>query len=185
MAEIGRCSSVPDERVRPGETLAVRVVLRPYAGKELVEISRLCWFPALWLAGPSRSTSPRGRLVRRELSEPESLRGLMENLSVAYPSKSIVVSLSMPDSGVSLRGCLLPSLPDWAMDTLRSSNQTRRADAYHVADRTLHPCDRLVSGAAGSCRMVRPVGSQKLTPAPSPTSPRVAGCSDDDGPARA
>jgi len=31
-------ASLPDERVRPGETLPVRVVLRPYADKEFVEV---------------------------------------------------------------------------------------------------------------------------------------------------
>jgi len=152
-------ASLPDERVRPGETLAVRVVLRPYAGKELVEIVPVL-VPRALAGRTIKIDVASGALVRPDVPKPESLRGLMENLSVAYPSKSIVVSLSTPDSGVSLRGCLLPSLPDSAMDTLRSSNQTRRADAYHVADRTLHPCDRLVSGRQELTALVRPVGSQ-------------------------
>jgi hypothetical protein len=89
--------------------------------------------------------------------KPESLRGLMDNLRVSYPGQSIVVSLSTPDSGVSLRGRLIPGLPDSALDTLRSANQTRRADAYHVAERTLHSCDRLVSGRQELTARVRPI----------------------------
>ena len=32
------------------------------------------------------------------------------------------------------------------MDTLRPSNQTRRADSYSIADRTVFPTKQLVSG---------------------------------------
>lgn len=148
-------ASLPDERVRPGETLPVRVVLRPYAGKEFVEVVPVLVPHAL--AGKTiKIEVASGALVRPDVPKPESLRGLMENLRVFYPGKSIVVSLSTPESGVSLRGRLIPSLPDSAQDTLRSANQTRRADAYRVADRTLHPCDRLVSGRQELTARVRP-----------------------------
>jgi hypothetical protein len=151
--------SLPDERVRPGETLPVRVVLRPYAGKEFVEVVPVPVPRAL--AGKTiKIDVASGALVRPDVPKPESLRGLMENLGVSYPSKSIVVSVSTPDSGVSLRGRLIPSLPDSALDTLRSANQTRRADAYRVAERTLHPCDHLVSGRQELTARVRPVGSR-------------------------
>jgi len=59
-----------------------------------------------------------------------------------------------------LRGCLIPSLPDSALDTLRSASQTRRADAYRVANRTLHPCDRLMSGRQELTARVRPIGAR-------------------------
>jgi hypothetical protein len=138
-------ASLPDERVQPGETLPVRVVLRPYAGKEFIEIVPVLIPHAL--AGKTiKIDVAAGGLVRPDLPKPETLHGLMENLRVSYPSQSIVVSLSTPDSGVSLRGRLIPNLPDSALDTLRSANQTRRADAYRVANRTAHPCDSLVSG---------------------------------------
>jgi hypothetical protein len=148
-------ASLPDEWVRPGETLPVREVLRPYASKEFVEVVPVLVPHAL--AGKTiKIDVASGALVRPDVPKPESLRGLMENLRVFYPGKSIVVSLSTPESGVSLRGRLIPSLPDSAQDTLRSANQTRRADAYRVADRTLHPCDRLVSGRQELTARVRP-----------------------------
>jgi hypothetical protein len=37
-------------------------------------------------------------------------------------------------------------MPDSALDTLRPGNQTNRAGAYHVADRTVFPARQLVSG---------------------------------------
>jgi hypothetical protein len=152
-------ASLPDERVRPGETLPLRVVLRPYAGKEFVEVVPVLVPRAL--AGKSiKIDVAAGALVRPDVPKPETLRGLMENLRVSYPGKSIVVSVSTPDSGVSLRGCLIPSLPDSALDTLRSASQTRRADAYRVANRTLHPCDRLMSGRQELTARVRPIGAR-------------------------
>jgi hypothetical protein len=156
-------ASLPDERVRPGETMPVRVVLRPYAGKEFVEVVPV--FVPRALAGKTiKIDVAAGALVRPDAPKPESLRGLMENLGVSYPGKSIVVSLSTPDSGVSLRGRLIPSLPDSALDTLRPANQTRRADSYRVAERTHHPCDRLVSGRQELTARVRPVGSSRDNP---------------------
>ena len=41
---------------------------------------------------------------------------------------------------------LLQGLPASAMDTLRPSNQTKRADSYTVADRTVFPAKHLVTG---------------------------------------
>jgi hypothetical protein len=139
------------------------VVLRPYAGKEFVEVVPV--FVPRALAGKTiKIDVAAGALVRPDAPKPESLRGLMENLGVSYPGKSIVVSLSTPDSGVSLRGRLIPSLPDSALDTLRPANQTRRADSYRVAERTHHPCDRLVSGRQELTARVRPVGSSRDNP---------------------
>ena len=37
-------------------------------------------------------------------------------------------------------------LPQSALDTLRPGNQTRRADAYRLADRTVFNSQRLVNG---------------------------------------
>jgi hypothetical protein len=64
----------------------------------------------------------------------------------SYSATSIVVTLQTPDDGASLRGRLISGLPDSALDTLRPGNQTNRAGAYHVADRTLFPARQLVSG---------------------------------------
>jgi len=148
-------ASLPDERVRPGETVPVRVVLRPYAGKEFTKIIPLL-IPRALAGKTIKIDVAAGGLVRPDLPKPENLRGLMDNLRVSYPSQSIVVSVSTPDSGVSLRGRLIPNLPDSALDTLRSANQTRRADAYRVANRTAHSCDQIVSGRQELTARVRP-----------------------------
>jgi hypothetical protein len=87
-----------------------------------------------------------GASVRPDTAQAESLRVYIDNLRKFYTASSIVVSVQTPDDGVSLRGRLLSGLPPSAMDTLRPGNQTRRADNYRVADRTVFPSKRLVSG---------------------------------------
>ena len=57
-----------------------------------------------------------------------------------------MTTLQTADAGASLRGRLIQGLPASAMDTLRPSNQTKRADAYAVADRAVFPARQLVSG---------------------------------------
>jgi hypothetical protein len=138
-------ASLPDERVKPGESISVRVVLRPYAGQEFTKTIPVP-IPATLAGKTVRLEIASGALVRPDVPKPESLRGLMNNLAASYPAKSIVLSLSTPDSGVSLRGHLIPSLPDSALDTLRTSGQTRRADTYRIFRRTPHACDQMITG---------------------------------------
>ncbi len=137
--------SLPDARVKPDQTISVRVTLRPYAGREFTKTIPL-HIPAALAGKTAKLEIASGALVRPDVPKPESLRGLMDNLAASYPAKSIVLSLGTPDSGVSLRGRLIPSLPDSALDTLRSSGQTRRADSYRIFRRTPHPCDQVITG---------------------------------------
>ena len=87
-----------------------------------------------------------GAVARPEVPQADSLSGYIDNLRKYYTASSIVVTLQTQDDGAALRGRLLAGLPASAMDTLRPGNQTRRADSYHVADRTVFPSPRLVSG---------------------------------------
>jgi SpoIVB peptidase S55 len=137
--------ALPSDEVRAGDTLPLRVTLRPYAGREYVETVPV-QIPER-LAGQSvRVEVASGSMVRPDVARPENLTGFIENLRSYYTASSIVVSLSLPEDGASLRGHLIPSLPPSALDTLRSASATRRADSYRVADRTVHPSQRLVTG---------------------------------------
>ena len=96
-----------------------------------------------------------GGLVCPDVAKPESLRGYIDNLRNFYTASSIVVSLNTPDDGASLRGRLIPNLPEAALDTLRTGNQTRRADAYRVAERTVFPSSKPVTGRQELTLLVR------------------------------
>jgi hypothetical protein len=87
-----------------------------------------------------------GSLVRPDVPQAESLRGYIDNLRKSYSASSIVVTMQTPDDGAALRGQLIKGLPAAALDTLRPGNQTKRADSYRVADRTVYPARQLVSG---------------------------------------
>jgi hypothetical protein len=138
-------ASLPDERVKPDTTISVRVALRPFAGQEFTKTIPV-HIPAALAGKTAKLEIASGALVRPDVPKPDSLRGLMDNLAATYPAKSIVLSLSTPDSGVSLRGRLIPSLPDSALDTLRSSGQSKRAETYRISQRTPHPCEQVITG---------------------------------------
>jgi hypothetical protein len=137
--------ALPSEEVRAGDTVPLRVTLRPYAGREYSETVPIV-IPARLAGQTVKVDVASGALVRPDVARPESLAGFIENLRSYYTPSSIVVSLSLPDDGASVRGRLLPDLPRSALDTLRPATQTRRADAYRLADRTVFNSQRLVSG---------------------------------------
>ncbi len=146
--------SLPGDQVRAGDIVPLHVTLRPYAGPEYtqtipVQIPRT-------LAGETVKVEvASGLLVRPDVAKPESLRGFIDNLRSFYTASSIVVSMSTADDGASMRGRLVPGLPQSALDTLRPGNQTRRADAYRLAERTVVPSARPVTGRQELSLVVR------------------------------
>jgi hypothetical protein len=137
--------ALPGDMVRAGDTVPLRVTLRPYAGPEYT-VTVPVKIPVSLGGGSVKVEVTSGAMVRPDTPKPESLRGFIDNLRSYYPASSIVVSLNTPDDGASLRGRLIPNLPEAALDTLRPGNQTRRADAYRVAERTVFPSPRPVTG---------------------------------------
>jgi SpoIVB peptidase S55 len=137
--------AMPSEHVRAGETVPVRVTLRPYAGGEYVETIPIM-IPRSVAGQSVRIEASSGVLVRPDMPPAETLRGYIDNLRKFYTASTIVVSVQTPDEAASLRGKLLSGLPAAALDTLRPGNQTRRADPYRVAERTVFASKRLVSG---------------------------------------
>jgi hypothetical protein len=137
--------SLPGDAVRAGDTVPLRVTLRPYAGPEYTETIPVKVPPSL--AGQNvKLEVASGALVRPDAAKPENLRGFIDGLRNFYTASSIVVSVNTADDGASLRGRLIPELPQSALDTLRPGNQTRRADAYRVAERTVFASTRPVTG---------------------------------------
>ncbi len=137
--------SMPGDVVHAGDTVPLRVTMRPYAGSEYVETVPVV-IPRSVGGDMVKLEVASGAQVKPDTPQAESLRGYIDNLRKFYSASSIVVSVQTPDDGAALRGKLLSGLPPAALDTLRPGNQTRRADAYRVADRTVFPSKRLVSG---------------------------------------
>jgi hypothetical protein len=136
---------VPTETVRAGDTVPVRVTLRPYAGPEYVETVPVK-IPFSVRGQAVHIEAASGVMTKPDVAPAETLGGYMENLHKYYTASSIVVTIQTPDEGAALHGRLIPTLPASALDTLRPANETRRADAYRVAERTVFPSKRLVTG---------------------------------------
>jgi hypothetical protein len=137
--------ALPTQDVHAGDTVDLRVTLRPYGGAEYVETVPVI-IPRTVAGQTLKIEVASGASVRPDMPQAETLPVYIDNMRKSYSASSIVVTLQTPDDGASLRGRLISGLPDSAIDTLRPGNQTNRAGAYHVADRTLFPARQLVSG---------------------------------------
>jgi len=137
--------SLPGDEVRPGQTVGLRVALRPYSGAEYTETIPIV-IPRTLGGDTARIEVASGSLARPDTPSAESLPMFLENLQRYFPPTAIVVSVQTPDDGASLHGRLLPDLPAAAADTLRPGSQTRRADSFRVAERTIHQTKKVVSG---------------------------------------
>jgi hypothetical protein len=137
--------SAPTDTVRAGDTVPVRVTLRPYAGPEYVETLPVK-IPHLAAGQAVHIEAASGVMARPEAASAENLTGYIENMKKFYTAANLVVTVQTPDEGAAVRGRLIPTLPAAAMDTLRPANLTRRADSYRIAERTVFPSKRLVSG---------------------------------------
>ena len=137
--------AMPTQEVHAGDTVDLRVTMRPYAGPEYVETVPVI-IPRTVAGQTLKIEVATGASVRPDVPQAETLPVYIDNLRKSYSASSIVVTLQTPDDGASLRGRLIPGMPASALDTLRPGNQTNRAGAYHVADRTVFPARQLVSG---------------------------------------
>ena len=121
--------SLPGQEVHAGDTVPLRVTLRPYAGAEYVETVPVI-IPRTVAGELIKIEVASGALVRPDVPQAESLRVYIDNMRKYYGASTIVATLQTADAGASLRGRLIQGLPASAMDTLRPSNQTKRADSY-------------------------------------------------------
>ncbi|HVV49602.1 MAG TPA: SpoIVB peptidase S55 domain-containing protein [Polyangia bacterium] len=137
--------ALPTQEVHAGDTVDMRVTMRPYAGSEYVETVPVI-IPRTVAGQTLKIEVSSGAAVKPDMPAAETLPVYMDNLRKAYSASAIVVTLQTPDDGASLRGRLISGMPASALDTLRSGNQTARAGTYHIADRTVFPARQLVSG---------------------------------------
>jgi hypothetical protein len=121
------------------------VTLRPYAGDEYVETVAVR-IPNAVAGQAVHIEAASGAMVRPDVPAPETLATYIDNLGKFYTASNIVVSVQTTEDAASLHGRLIEDLPASAMDTLRPGNETRRADSYRVAERTVFQSKRLVSG---------------------------------------
>ena len=137
LAEIVGASLVSDT-IHVGDTVPVAVTLRPYAGPEYTET--VPFVVPEGVGGQAiKIEIASGMTVRPDAATPESLAGLLANLTKYFPSTSLVVSVQTPEDGAATRGRLLRDLPSAALDTLRASSRARRFEPYRITEKTAFP----------------------------------------------
>jgi hypothetical protein len=133
------------ERVHAGESLPLRVTLRPYGGSEVVQTVAVD-IPSGLAGRTLKIEAAGGAQVKPEMPKPEDLDGFVQNLRTYFPATTLVISLASKDDGASVRGKLIHNLPPSALDTLRPASQSRRADPIHLVKQTPFPGSRILAG---------------------------------------
>jgi len=147
--------AAPGDLVRTGRPLPLRVSLRPYGGKEYTETLTIALPPTV--AGKLvKLEVVAGASAKPQVPTPENLKGFVANLRHFHPATSLVVSMSMGESGVRMRGTLVRDLPGSALDTARTTRQTHRAEVFKVVGQTAFPMGSVVTGKQAITLRVAP-----------------------------
>ncbi|MCG5052617.1 MAG: hypothetical protein KA712_06625 [Myxococcales bacterium] len=138
---------IPRRPVRAGKPLDLRVLLRPFGGRDT--------WRTVSIALPHRI---EGRTVDIEVAsgatvtpfvpKPESLADLIASFGTYYTAGQLVVSVTLPETGAALRGEALGALPPSALDTLIPAHETRRAQLHRLFGRTVIESPEIVLGKA-------------------------------------
>jgi hypothetical protein len=126
------------ETVEPGSRPSLRIVLRPF-GKPEETMTVPIDIPASLAGQTVKLTVQAGSQTHPDTAPPENLAQLIDNLPRTYAGNAIVVSLELPDEGITLHGHLVPELPGSVLDSLRPSTAVRRSDTLKAVARTIVP----------------------------------------------
>ena len=137
--------SLPSDELDPGQTVPLRVAVRPF-GKSLEFVTIPVEIPRTLAGQTLKIEVQAGPQAKPELPSPDSLDDFIDNLRKGYSGKSLVVTLNSTDEGVALRGRLVPSLPASVMATLRPGSNSRRGEVQKRLYRTVHDVDWVVQG---------------------------------------
>src|SRR5262249_31063064 len=125
----------PDLQLPYDEDTYIDATLRPYMGKEST-IRIPLRFPRR-LAGPLvKIEVASGNQARPDAAPPETLPQLIDVLRTKpSPANVLVATVYTPSEGVTLRGRVLPALPDSALDTARPAAAPKLAEPYRSIQR--------------------------------------------------
>lgn len=148
--------TMPGDELEPDTRPNVQVLLRPYGGSSAVQVRMIPVEIPRWLAGQSlKIEASAGQLVKPEVAPPENLPDLVENLRKGYSARSLVLTLSVIDEGVTLRGRLVPSLPASVIATLRPGGASKRGEPFKRVSRTVVDMGTVLAGKQELTVLVR------------------------------
>lgn len=137
--------SIPAKRLRSGETVPVRVQLRPFGGKDRWKTVDLKLPPHI--DGQTVEIEvASGAAVVPFAAKPESLKDLLQSFGNYYTAGQMVVSVGLPETGAALGGLPLGALPPAAIDTLLPASKTRNAQMHRLYSRTVIESAEVLTG---------------------------------------
>lgn len=140
-------ASVESTEVDPGETIDVRVLVRPWDGQEQIRTVAV-QIPESTAGQTIAILVEPGDDVALERAEPTSLDDVLAAVRERYEPTSIVVSTRMPSRGLRMRGHVVAGLPASALDALQRTGDSDRARAFVTHRRSEIPMDVVLSGGA-------------------------------------
>ena len=146
--------AVPGDELEADSRPNLLVTLRPYGGTPMVRAVPFD-VPRHLIGQSVKIEAAAGHLVKPEIAPPDSLADLVDNLRKGTSSRQLVVTLSTPDEGVSLRGRLLPNLPASVIATLRPSGASKRSEVYKRVSRQVIDMGIVMSGKQELTVLVR------------------------------
>lgn len=148
--------TMPGDELEPDTRPNVQVLLRPYGASSAAVVRTVPVEIPRWLAGQSlKIEASAGQLVKPEVAPPENLPDLVENLRKGYSARSLVLTLSVIDEGVTLRGRLVPSLPASVIATLRPGGASKRGEPFKRVSRVVVDMGTVLSGKQELTVLVR------------------------------
>jgi hypothetical protein len=136
---------VAQEQVRAGDLIDLEVTLRDFKGDEHVET-----YP-IRVPDDAGNEEIQIEIASGDMSRPyrpipSDIDDLLTTIQVAYPSRSVVVSIYREAEGLSTRGALMPELPDSVLETLVDRGGTRDAVKLKQLSRRVIPTKKIVEG---------------------------------------
>lgn len=150
--------ALSDNELEAGSRPSALVTLRPYKGEERT-IAIPFDVPRLLAGQAIKITAASGALTKPDVATPETFSQFVDNMRKSYPARSIVLSIELPDEGVTLRGRIVHDLPSSVVDTLRPSASSRRGEVLKKQQRIVVPTPEIVVGKNDVAARVRELPS--------------------------
>lgn len=131
--------------VKPGAKISLRVTFRPFSGRDFTKTYTVK-IPAALDGSLISLEVASGSLVKPDLAAPQDLPQLLQNLQENYSARSLVISMATPHDGLALRGHVVRSLPQSAIDTLSTAANISDTKKLKTIWHHAHGTRRIIAG---------------------------------------
>ena len=136
---------VDSSEVNPGQKVNLYVTFRPFNGGEFTKTYPL-QIPRDTAGSVLVAEVAGGGLTRPDIAVPQNLGQMLKILQKMYPTRSVVVSLQTPSSGLKLRGRIVRDLPSSVMDALNTGTSVRSTRVFRTVSRKVHGTQSIIAG---------------------------------------